>query len=62
MTMESNITGPVSAASLVDHITLQMKLDYVKGTVSQGYTENPLQGASGFQIYSCFIMAVRSIK
>ena len=46
MTMESNITGPVSAASLVDHITLQMKLDYVKGTVSQGYTENPLQGAS----------------
>ena len=34
MTMESNITGSESAASLVDHIALQMKLDYVKGPVS----------------------------
>jgi hypothetical protein len=40
----------------------KVTIDYVKGTFNQGYTGNPPQGASGFQIYSCFIRAVRSIK
>ena len=40
----------------------KVTIDYVKGTVSQGYTGKEPQGGSGFQVYSCFVRAVRSIQ
>lgn len=40
----------------------KLVLDYEKGTVRDAYTGNPLQGASGFQLWSSYVRAVRSVQ
>jgi hypothetical protein len=40
----------------------KLALDYEKGTVRDVYTGTPLQGASGFQLWSSYVRAVRSVQ